>query len=46
MAFFTYYVLLNLEVVIIANGDWRKFKPIKIVSMWDIVKSVLLDQVL
>jgi len=48
MAFFflTYYVLLNLEMVIIPNGDYRKFKPIKIVLMWDIIKSVLLDQLL
>lgn len=33
-------------MVIIPNGDYRKFKPIKIVPMWGIIKSVLLDQIL
>lgn len=33
-------------MVIIPNGDYRNFKSIKIVPMWGIIKSVLLDQIL
>lgn len=46
MAFFfflTYYILLNLEVVTVSSVDYRKFKPLKIVPVWDIFVCIRPD---
>lgn len=44
--FCTDYVLLTLEKLVTPDGDSGKFKLIKTVPMWGIIKCVLLNQIL